>query len=99
MNKRIAKPLSPSFYRFVRDASMLLSLVIPVLNEAETIPLMLSRLRETLRGETWEAIFVDDGSTDQTATIVAHAALDDRRIKLLRFSRNFGHQAPGAASR
>ena len=47
---------------------MLLSVVIPVLNEAETIPLMLSRLRDTLREETWEAIFVDDGSTDATLT-------------------------------
>ena len=72
---------------------MLLSVVIPVLNEAETIPLMLSRLCDILRGETWEAIFVDDGSTDATLTILDNAALDDPRIKLLRFSRNFGHQA------
>ena len=72
---------------------MLLSVVIPVLNEAETVPLVLSRLREILREVTWEVIFVDDGSTDETLTIVEHAALDDGRIKLLRFSRNFGHQA------
>jgi dolichol-phosphate mannosyltransferase len=54
---------------------------------------MLSRLRDTLREETWEAIFVDDGSTDATLTILEDAALDDPHIKLLRFSRNFGHQA------
>jgi dolichol-phosphate mannosyltransferase len=54
---------------------------------------MLSRLRDTLREVTWEVIFVDDGSTDATLTILEHAALDDQRIKLLRFSRNFGHQA------
>src|SRR5882724_7739547 len=72
---------------------MLLSVVIPVLNEAETIPLILSRLRDTLREENWEAIFVDDGSTDATLTVLERAALDDPRIKLLRFSRNFGHQA------
>src|SRR5882724_1033732 len=72
---------------------MLLSVVIPVLNEAETIPLILSRLRDTLREENWEAIFVDDGSTDATSSLLERAAIDDRRIKLLRFSRNFGHQA------
>jgi len=72
---------------------MLVSVVIPVLNEAETIPLMLDRLRETLREVSWEAIFVDDGSTDETARILERAALEDKRIGLLRFSRNFGHQA------
>src|SRR3984957_11641082 len=72
---------------------MLLSVVIPVLNEAETIPLIIARLRDTLRDETWEAIFVDDGSTDATLTILERAPLDDQRIKLLSFSRNFGHQA------
>jgi glycosyltransferase involved in cell wall biosynthesis len=71
---------------------MLLSVVIPVLNEAETVPLMLARLREILREVTWEVIFVDDGSRDETLTVIEHAALDDGRIKLLRFSRNFGHQ-------
>jgi polyisoprenyl-phosphate glycosyltransferase len=72
---------------------MLLSVVIPVLDEAETIPLMLVRLRTTLRGRIWEVIFVDDGSTDATSEILEQAALTDGRVKLLRFSRNFGHQA------
>jgi dolichol-phosphate mannosyltransferase len=71
---------------------MLLSVVVPVLNEADTIPLMLSRLRQTLRGITWECIIVDDGSTDATPRVLELAALQDPRIKLLRFSRNFGHQ-------
>ncbi len=71
---------------------MLLSVVIPVLNEAETIPLLLSHLRETLSGLTWECIFVDDGSTDMTPRILELAALEDPHIRLLRFSRNFGHQ-------
>ena len=38
-------------------------------------------------------MFVDDGSTDATPSILAREALKDQRVKLLRFSRNFGHQA------
>ncbi len=72
---------------------MFVSVVIPVLNEAETIPLLLPRLREILYGITWECIFIDDGSTDPTSRILELAALEDSRIKVLRFSRNFGHQA------
>src|SRR5580698_6370065 len=72
---------------------MLLSIVIPVLNEAETIPLMAARLGEVLSGWNWEAIFVDDGSTDQTWSILERTAFENPRVKMLRFSRNFGHQA------
>lgn len=72
---------------------MLLSIVIPVLNEAETLPQLLASLRESLQNIDWEVIFVDDGSTDATASILGMAALEDPRICMLRFSRNFGHQA------
>ena len=56
-------------------------------------PRLESRLHQRQSGRTWEVIFVDDGSTDATADILERTALDDRRVKLLRFSRNFGHQA------
>src|SRR5271165_6226294 len=74
-------------------ASMLLTIVIPVLNEAETLPPLLARLRQSLQSIPWEAIFIDDGSTDETALILSREALQDPQISLLRFSRNFGHQA------
>ncbi len=72
---------------------MLLSIVIPVLNEAQTVPLMMVRLRDALRKVSWEVIFVDDGSTDATPSVLALEALKEERVKVIRFSRNFGHQA------
>ena len=71
---------------------MLVSLVIPVFNEAETLHSMLARLRTALAGLNWEVIFVDDGSTDASLEIIRSAALTDERVKAIGFSRNFGHQ-------
>jgi polyisoprenyl-phosphate glycosyltransferase len=72
---------------------MLVSVVIPVFNEAEMLHSLLSRLRQALAGLNWEVIFVDDGSTDRSLDLIRRAALDDERVKAIGFSRNFGHQA------
>jgi glycosyltransferase involved in cell wall biosynthesis len=74
---------------------MLLSVVIPVFNEAEILGQMIARLQESLSqlGWEWEAILVDDGSSDDSMEIIRQAALADDRIKAIGFSRNFGHQA------
>jgi len=71
------------------------SLVIPVLNEAQVLPALLARLdglMAALDGAA-EVLFVDDGSTDETATMIAVRAEFDDRYRLLSLSRNFGHQA------
>jgi dolichol-phosphate mannosyltransferase len=72
---------------------MLLSVVIPVFNEADTLSMTITRVREALRRVNWEIIFVNDGSTDASLDIIRRAALLDPRIKAISFSRNFGHQA------
>ena len=74
---------------------MLLSLVIPVYDEAESLPSLLAALRATLDAMDCdhEVVFVDDGSRDPTRALLAGAAALDPRIKVLGFSRNFGHQA------
>src|SRR5579863_4610478 len=72
---------------------MLLSVVIPVFNEADTLTMTITRVREALRRLNWEIIFVNDGSTDASLEIIRRAALLDPRIKAIGFSRNFGHQA------
>jgi dolichol-phosphate mannosyltransferase len=74
---------------------MLLSVVIPIYNEEEALPELLPVLRGVLDaiGCDYEVIFVDDGSRDASRSILARDAAGDDRIKVLGFSRNFGHQA------
>ncbi len=71
---------------------MLLSIVIPVLNEEQSLPITLARLRQVLREIDWEVVFVDDGSTDDTPRLIEDIAREDARVKLIQLSRNFGHQ-------
>lgn len=71
---------------------MLLSVVIPVFNEADSLGMTISRVRDALRRLNWEIIFVDDGSGDRSLEIIRRAASLDPRIKAISFSRNFGHQ-------
>ncbi len=74
---------------------MLLSVVIPVYNEAEALPILAPRLKDVLQqvGCPGEIVFVDDGSTDGSIEILNALASEDATIKVLHFSRNFGHQA------
>lgn len=77
---------------------MTLSIVIPVLNEAATIPELLRRIRGAVPEDfDYEIIFVNDGSTDGTGELLRGAAREDKRVKSLHFARNFGHQAAFAA--
>ena len=71
-----------------------LSIVIPFLNESENLPILYRRLAEALAkyGEGLEMVFVDDGSSDGSARWVAEKAGEDQRVKLIKLSRNFGHQ-------
>jgi polyisoprenyl-phosphate glycosyltransferase len=72
----------------------LISLVLPVFNEEEVIPLLLPRLHALLSRlpAPCEVLFIDDGSSDRTNELLTSAAKEDTRIKLITFSRNFGHQ-------
>src|SRR5215212_1698962 len=48
-----------------------ISLIIPTLNEAENLPLLIPRIAQALKGRDWEAIIVDDASTDSTPAVCA----------------------------
>ena len=73
----------------------LISVVIPVFNEAEVLEQLLGRLRPALVSacREFEIIFVDDGSDDGSLEMVTALSRADCRIKVVSFCRNFGHQA------
>ena len=79
---------------------MKISIIIPWYNEEEVLPLTFERLNslcvDLLSNEDCddvEFVMVDDGSQDRTAELLAEASNVNKRFKLIRFSRNFGHQA------
>ncbi|MDH3457045.1 MAG: glycosyltransferase, partial [Gemmatimonadota bacterium] len=68
------------------------SVVVPMFNEEESVPLLTEAVRSSLEGlaQTWELVFVDDGSTDRTASVVQSEAAGDPRIRLIQLARNRG---------
>ncbi len=66
-----------------------LSVVVPLFNEEENIPILQSEIERSLDGRDYEIVFVDDGSTDRTTDNVR---LTDR-VRLLRFVKNEGQSA------
>ena len=70
------------------------SLVVPIYNEEAVIPILLRRLDALLESldAPGEVIVVDDGSNDTSAIVIEGKAKADRRYRLVKLSRNFGHQ-------
>jgi glycosyltransferase involved in cell wall biosynthesis len=67
-----------------------LSVVVPLFNEEENVPLLVGAVRDALGGgPSWELLLVDDGSSDRTADL-AEAAGSDPRIRTVRLARNYG---------
>lgn len=71
-----------------------ISIVLPVYNEEETIHEAIDELLTFIQvqKEYYELIFVDDGSKDNSVAIIEQAIKEHPEIKLVQFSRNFGHQ-------
>lgn len=72
-----------------------LTVVVPLLNEAESLPGLYAELSDVLGsiGLPYELIFVDDGSTDGSARVLAELYSTDRRVRVVQFRRNFGKSA------
>lgn len=76
-----------------------LSIVLPIYNEVENIPLLLEELipvLESLEG-SFEVICIDDGSTDNSFAVLKEMAQADDRVRVVRFRRNFGQTAAFSA--
>lgn len=75
-------------------ASPVVSLIVPMYNEAPMVPILLERLTKVLTslGESYEIVFVNDGSIDQTGELLDAACDADPHLRVLHFSRNFGKE-------
>ncbi len=74
----------------------MITLIIPCYNEQEVLPILYKALCDVAKKmveETFEFLFVDDGSKDQTLSILKKYAESDNRVKYISFSRNFGKEA------
>lgn len=77
------------------DRNHLVSVVVPVFNESEVIEAFYARATSAMgavRGCDYELVFVDDGSRDDSYRQLAALAARDSHVRVIKFSRNFGHQ-------
>ncbi len=74
----------------------MMSVIVPCYNEEESLPFFyeeINRVSKEMHDACLELLFVDDGSKDQTLSILREYAKKDERVKYLSFSRNFGKEA------
>lgn len=71
---------------------MKVSLVVPVFNEEEAIPIFYSKVREVLADHCVEIVFVNDGSRDSTERVINALSISDELVKSISFTRNFGKE-------
>lgn len=76
------------------ERDVVLSMVVPVMNEAANIDTLVERIRGAVEelGVSWELVLVDDGSSDSTWTEIRRVAGTRQRVRGVSLSRNFGHQ-------
>ncbi len=74
--------------------SPVISVIVPIFNEEEVIPELYRRMVAVLDGigQPWELVCVNDGSRDQSLSMLLALREKDTRVKIINFSRNFGHQ-------
>jgi len=74
------------------DEKPYVSVLVPVLNEEESLPELNERLREAMTGtrKPYEIIYINDGSTDRTEELLEAFHREDGRIKVIEFNRNYG---------
>jgi dolichol-phosphate mannosyltransferase len=73
----------------------LISVVVSVYNEEKALEKFYSETKKVLEGVSWdwELLFVNDGSADASLSILEKLAAQDKKVRVVSFSRNFGHEA------
>jgi glycosyltransferase involved in cell wall biosynthesis len=76
-------------------SGLTISLVVPVYNEEQIVGRLVDEIASVMQqiGMPWEAVFVDDGSTDQTLPMLLDRRQRDPQVTVIQLSRNWGHQA------
>jgi dolichol-phosphate mannosyltransferase len=78
----------------MRVLTLPVSIIIPCFNEEEVIEQTYTRVKAVMAEfKKYEIIFINDGSQDRTGDILGRIAKKDKTVRVLAFSRNFGHQA------
>jgi glycosyltransferase involved in cell wall biosynthesis len=70
-----------------------LSIVVPVYNESANIRPLVAAVRASVEAFDWELVLVDDGSSDDTRSVIGAESQADGRVRLIRLARNFGQTA------
>ena len=71
----------------------MLSIIIPVYNEADNIKLLVKKIKDSLKNYKYEVLFINDGSVDNTEKIIEDIIKLDKRFMCINFKRNFGQTA------
>lgn len=78
----------------IEAARPIFSVIVPIWNEEEVIPELYRRVVDVMErvGDSWELILINDGSQDRSLEMLLELREQDQRVKVLDFSRNYGHQ-------
>lgn len=71
----------------------MISIIIPVYNEEKNIVPLYTRIKKILKNKNYEIVFIDDGSTDKTVKEVEKLRKNDRKVRLISFTKNYGKSA------
>ncbi|MFL5735037.1 MAG: glycosyltransferase family 2 protein, partial [Chloroflexia bacterium] len=82
-----------------RPKAVLCSIIVPVFDEEENVPLLHERIREAMNSmdTSYEVVYVDDGSRDSSFARLSEIAANDPNVTVVQFRRNFGQTAALAA--
>ena len=80
----------------MKGSDTLISIIVPCYNEEESLPYFIKEMNKTIdefKKVKFELIFVNDGSKDKTLEMLKEYSKEDKKIKYISFSRNFGKES------